>query len=120
MLTGAIATLADLTTDDRRRAHPRFHEGNLESNAALLQPLLDAAKAKGCTPAQLALAWLLAQGDDVAPIPGTKRRTHLRDNLASLDVKLTPAEARALAEAVDDGQVAGTRYPEVQLSSLGV
>ncbi len=120
MLTGAITTLDDLGEADRRRNHPRFHAGNLESNAELLRPLLDMAKAKGCTPAQLALAWLLAQGDDIVPIPGTKRRTHLRDNLASIDIKLTAAEARALADAVDDDGVAGSRYPAMQMPSLGI
>ncbi len=120
MLTGAIASLADLGENDRRRDHPRFHQDAIESNAALVRPLLQMADAKGCSPAQLALAWLLAQGPDIVPIPGTKRRNHLRQNLASLDVTLTPAEARALADGVDDGQVKGTRYPAAQMSSLGV
>ncbi len=78
------------------------------------------AEAKGCSPAQLALAWLLAQGEDIVPIPGTKRRTHLRQNLAAIDISLTPAEARRLADSVDDGQVAGTRYPQAQMASLGL
>ena len=120
MLTGAIASLKDLGEADRRRAHPRFHEGAIESNAALLAPLLEMAEAKGCSPAQLALAWLLAQGEDVVPIPGTKRRTHLRQNLAAIDIRLTPEEARRLADSVDDGQVAGTRYPQAQMASLGL
>jgi aryl-alcohol dehydrogenase-like predicted oxidoreductase len=120
MLTGAIATLADLGAEDRRRAHPRFHEGNLERNASLIRPLLDIARDKGCTPAQLALAWLLAQGEDIVPIPGTKRRTHLRQNLAAVDVALTRGEADALARAIDDGQVSGTRYPEPQMATLGL
>ncbi len=120
MLTGAIASLADLTENDRRRDHPRFHQGAIESNAALVGPLLDMARAKGCTPAQLALAWLLAQGEDIVPIPGTKRRTHLHQNLAALEVDLSPAEARSLADAVDDGQVKGTRYPQAQMGALGI
>ena len=78
------------------------------------------AAAKGCTPAQLALAWLLAQGRDIVPIPGTKRRTHLRENLAALEVQLTAEEARRLAEAVDDREVSGTRYPEPQMATLGL
>ncbi len=120
MLTGAIASLADLGETDRRRDHPRFLEGNIESNAALLKPLTDMAKSKGCTPSQLALAWLLAQGPDIVPIPGTKRRTHLTDNLAAVGVALSADEAAMLSRAVDDSQVAGTRYPKGQMATLGV
>jgi aryl-alcohol dehydrogenase-like predicted oxidoreductase len=120
MLTGAIKSLADLGENDRRRDHPRFQAGNVESNAALVRPLFEMADAKRCTPAQLALAWLLAQGPDMVPIPGTKRRTHLRDNLKALEVKLSAAEAAALARAIDDGKVQGTRYPKGQLPLLGV
>jgi aryl-alcohol dehydrogenase-like predicted oxidoreductase len=120
MLTGAIRTMADLAENDRRRDHPRFQEGNFEANAALVRPIIEMAEAKRCTPAQLALAWLLAQGSDVVPIPGTKRRTHLRDNLAALDVKLSADEAASLARAIDDTRVAGTRYPTGQLALLGL
>ena len=120
MLTGAIAKPQDLTEHDRRRDHPRFHDGNLEANAALIRPLLEMAEAKGCTPSQLALAWLLAQGDDVVPIPGTKRRRHLEENLGALDVRLSAEEARTLAEAVDDADVKGTRYPGPQMATLGI
>ena len=120
MLTGAISSLKDLGPDDRRRAHPRFHAGAIETNAELIQPLLEMAEAKGCTPAQLALAWLLAQGDDIVPIPGTKRRTHLRQNLAALDVELSDAEAAGLALAIDDAEVSGTRYPVPQMATLGI
>jgi aryl-alcohol dehydrogenase-like predicted oxidoreductase len=120
MLTGAIATLADLGAEDRRRAHPRFHEGAIEKNAALIRPLLDMAARKGCAPAQLALAWLLAQGEDIVPIPGTKRRTHLRQNLAATELQLSREDADALARAIDDAQVAGTRYPAPQMATLGI
>ena len=120
MLTGAIASLADLGEADRRRDHPRFQQGNLESNAALIKPLTDMAGAKGCTPSQLALAWLLAQGGDVVPIPGTKRRSHLKDNLAAVSVQLSGEEAALLSCGVDDSQVAGTRYPKGQMAMLGV
>ncbi len=120
MLTGGITSLRDLDQADRRRDHPRFHEGNLQDNASLLRPLLEMAAAKGCSPAQLALAWLLAQGDDVVPIPGTKRRSHLRENLAALDVRLSPEETRRLAGAIDDKHVAGTRYPQAQMATLGL
>ena len=120
MLTGAIATAKDLPEGDRRRDHPRFHDGNLEANAALIRPLVELAEAKGCTPSQLALAWLLAQGDDIVPIPGTKRRTHLVQNLGALDVALSADEARRLAEAIDDSSVHGTRYPVPQMATLGI
>ena len=120
MLTGAIASLADLGESDRRRDHPRFHQGNIESNAALVRPLTDLAKAKGCTPSQMALAWLLAQGTDVVPIPGTKRRIHLQENIAATAVKFSLAEATELARDIDDTRVAGTRYPKGQLGLLGV
>ncbi|HEX4096131.1 MAG TPA: aldo/keto reductase, partial [Caulobacteraceae bacterium] len=120
MLTGAISTLKDLTENDRRRDHPRFHEGALEANAALIAPLLDMAKAKGCTPSQLALAWLLTQGPDIVPIPGTKRRKHLEENLRAMAVSLSTDEARRLADAIDDADVQGTRYPQPQMATLGI
>jgi aryl-alcohol dehydrogenase-like predicted oxidoreductase len=120
MLTGAIQKLDDLTANDRRRDHPRFQAGNLEHNAQLVQPLVEMARDKRCTPGQLALAWLLAQGTDMVPIPGTKRRGHLRENLGALDVALTPSEAATLSRAIDDSQVHGTRYPKAQLSLLGL
>lgn len=120
ILTGEIASLSDLGADDRRREHPRFHEGNLEHNAALVRPLLDMARSKDCAPSQLALAWLLAQGQDIVPIPGTKRRTHLRQNLGSLDVQLSAEECAALSKAIDDSNVQGLRYPKGQISMMGV
>ncbi len=120
MLTGAIRSAADLGENDRRRDHPRFQGDNLAANAALVRPLMELADAKRCTPAQLALAWLLAQGADMVPIPGTKRRTHLRDNLAALQVTLSADEAAALGRAIDDGNVQGTRYPKGQLPLLGL
>jgi aryl-alcohol dehydrogenase-like predicted oxidoreductase len=120
MLTGAINTAGDLAENDRRRDHPRFQGENLAANAALVRPLMELADAKRCTPAQLALAWLLAQGPDMVPIPGTKRRAHLRQNLAALDVRLSADEAAALARAIDDSRVQGTRYPQGQLALLGI
>lgn len=120
MLTGAIKSLADLGEKDRRRDHPRFHAGNVESNAALVRPLLEMAEAKGCTPAQLALAWLLAQGGDMVPIPGTKRRTHLKENLAALDVKLSADEVATLSGTIDASKVQGMRYPAGQIPLLGI
>ncbi|MDH4190848.1 MAG: aldo/keto reductase, partial [Betaproteobacteria bacterium] len=104
----------------RRRDHPRFKPGNIEQNAALVAPLVAMANEKECTPGQLALAWLLAQGDDIVPIPGTKQRAHLRQNLAALDIALDRAEILALARAIDDTRVQGARYPNAQLSLLGL
>ena len=120
MLTGSLSVLADLEAADRRREHPRFDAANFAANAALVRPLMDMAKAKGCTPGQLALAWLLAQGDDIVPIPGTKRRSHLRQNLAAIDLALAPEESAALAKAIDASAVKGERYPVVQLGLLGI
>jgi aryl-alcohol dehydrogenase-like predicted oxidoreductase len=119
MLTGTLAKADDLGANDRRREHPRFQGENFEANARLVQPLVEMAAKKSCTPGQLALAWLLAQGEDILPIPGTKRRTHLRENLGALDVRLSAEEAAALARAVDDSQVRGERYPKGQLALLG-
>jgi aryl-alcohol dehydrogenase-like predicted oxidoreductase len=120
MLTGSIKSLSDLGENDRRRDHPRFQAGNVEANAVLVRPLFELADAKRCTPAQLALAWLLAQGAEMVPIPGTKRRTHLRQNLGALEVKLSADEAATLARAIDDTGVQGTRYPKGQLALLGL
>ncbi len=120
MLTGAFSSLADLEGVDRRREHPRFMPGNFELNVALVQPLVEMAREKGCTPGQLALAWLLAQAPDIVPIPGTKRRAHLGENLAALEVKLAPEEKTALSQAIDAASVRGARYPQSQLSMLGI
>ena len=119
MLTGAISSLADLGENDRRRDHPRFQGENLERNARLVRPLMEMADAKRCAPAQLALAWLLAQGPDMVPIPGTKRRTHLRQNLAALEIKLSADEAATLARAIDDSRRAGHALSEGAAAAAG-
>ncbi len=118
LLTGSTRTAAEIPTDDRRRDHPRFQDENLQKNLDLLKPLLDMAKQKGCTPGQLALAWLLARGKDIVPIPGTKRRARLDENVAAAAVSLTPAEVTALQEAVPAGAAAGTRYPAPAMKSV--
>ncbi len=110
LLTGAVHDASEVA-NDRRKDHPRFHPGNFERNRDLLAPIEAMAKQKGCTPAQLALAWLLAQGDDIIAIPGTKRVARVDDNLGALNVKLTPAEVQALSHALPVGAAAGTRYP---------
>lgn len=106
----------DLDTDDFRRTHPRFTGDNLEHNLALAATVKQIAADKGCTPAQLALAWVLAQGDDVVPIPGTKRRSYLEDNVGAVDVELTADDlARIDAELPD---VAGDRYDAAGMATL--
>jgi aryl-alcohol dehydrogenase-like predicted oxidoreductase len=118
LLTGSTRTAAEIPADDRRRDHPRFQDENLQKNLDLLKPLLDMAKQKGCTPGQLALAWLLARGKDIVAIPGTKRRARLDENVAAAAVSLTPAEVTALQEAVPAGAAAGTRYPAPAMKSV--
>jgi aryl-alcohol dehydrogenase-like predicted oxidoreductase len=119
-LTATMKTLDALLPKDRRREHPRFSADNIGKNAALLAPIERIAAVRKCTPAQLAIAWLLAQGDDIVPIPGTKRRKFLEQNCASADVKLTADEIAALSKAFPLNVTAGTRYPEKQLAGLGI
>jgi aryl-alcohol dehydrogenase-like predicted oxidoreductase len=112
LLTGQVHKVADIPEDDRRRAHPRFQEQNLQRNVEFVRKIEQMARDKGCTPGQLALAWLLARGRDIVPIPGTKRRDRLEENVGALDVRLTAEEAARLADAVPVGAAAGLRYPE--------
>lgn len=112
LLTGQVQKLADLPPDDRRRAHPRFDEQNLARNVELVRRVEQFARQKRCTPAQLALAWLLARGRDIVPIPGTKRRERLEENVGAVDVRLTPEEVQRISDAVPVGAAAGARYPE--------
>ncbi len=108
-LTGAIRTQDDV--DGRRAAHPRFQPENFERNRRLVAAVEELAARKGCTPAQVTLAWLLAQGEDVVAIPGTRRAARLDENLGALDVALSPAEVAGLSAAIPPGAAAGTRYP---------
>jgi len=108
-LTGAIQSLADI--DGRRSAHPRFQEANFAHNRALVERIEAIAKDKGCTPSQLVLAWLFAQGDDVVAIPGTRYPARLRENLGALDVHLSAEDIARIDAAVPAGAAAGTRYP---------
>ena len=119
-LTATIKSLDALLPKDRRRDHPRFDSANLERNRRLLEPLEHMAAAKSCTVAQIALAWLLAQGEDIVPIPGTKRRKYLEENWRAIDIKLTRDEVEALSRAFAPGVTAGGRYPEKQLKALGI
>ena len=119
-LTATMKTLDALLPKDRRRAHPRFSADNIGKNAALLAPIERIAAAKKCTPAQVAIAWLLAQGDDIVPIPGTKRRAYLEQNCAAVDIRLTAEDISTLSNAFSLNVTAGTRYPEKQLGGLGI
>jgi aryl-alcohol dehydrogenase-like predicted oxidoreductase len=108
-LTGAIRTLSDI--DGRRAAHPRFQEQNFGQNRSLVAKIEAVAAEKSCTPAQVALAWLLAQGPDVVAIPGTRHASRLDENVGTLQVALSPDEVARIAAAVPVGAAAGTRYP---------
>jgi len=119
-LTATMKTLDALLPKDRRREHPRFNPDNIQRNAALLAPLETIAAARKCAPAQVALAWVHAQGADVFPIPGTKRRDYLEQNVGALDIKLTAADINALTDAFPPNVTAGTRYPEKQMKALGI
>lgn len=110
LLTGQVQSREEVA-NDRRNDHPRFHAGNFEHNRQLVQPLVQLAQRKGCTPGQLALAWLLAQGDDIVPIPGTKSIQRLVDNLGAWSVQLSPEELQALDAAFPPGAAQGERYP---------
>ena len=119
-LTATMKSLDALLAKDRRREHPRFSPDNIGKNAQLLAPLEKVAASRKCTAAQVAIAWLLAQGPDIVPIPGTKRRSYLEQNCAAVDIRLTREETDALARAFPLDVTAGTRYPEKQLSGLGI
>jgi aryl-alcohol dehydrogenase-like predicted oxidoreductase len=116
LLTGAVPR--QLAEADRRRHHPRFADGNLERNLDLVRKVAAIAKGKGCTPGQLVLAWLLAQGPDIVPIPGTKQMKRLRENLGALEVELDASEVARIAAAIPPGAAAGTRYPEAQMKGV--
>ncbi|HEX6633191.1 MAG TPA: aldo/keto reductase [Usitatibacter sp.] len=111
-LTGRFRTFEELPADDYRRNQPRFQGANFQKNLDLVSHIEQLAKRKQCTPSQLALAWLLAQGQDVVPIPGTKRVKYLEENVGALDVQLTPDDLRRIDEIAPVGVAAGTRYPE--------
>jgi aryl-alcohol dehydrogenase-like predicted oxidoreductase len=116
-LSGQIRSLDDLEADDYRRHSPRFQGENFERNLQLVRRVEELAHHKGVTAGQLALAWVLHQGDDIVPIPGTKRRAYLEENAAAADVELTDDELRTIAEALPEA--AGTRYPEAMMRSVG-
>jgi aryl-alcohol dehydrogenase-like predicted oxidoreductase len=117
-LTGQIKSFDDLAEDDYRRHSPRFQGENFNKNLELVRRIEEMAKEKGCTPAQLALAWVMAQGEDIVPIPGTKRRKYLEENAGALDISLSEDDLRRIDEVAPKGVAAGTRYPEAFMSSV--
>jgi len=117
-LTGQFKRFEDLAADDYRRLSPRFQGENFQKNLELVSRVEAIAKEKGCTPARLALAWVLAQGEDIVPIPGTKRRKYLEDNVGALNVQLTPEDLRRLDEIFPHGAAAGPRYPEAMMTDV--
>jgi len=117
---GEISGVQSLAEGDRRRDHPRFQGDNLRANLALVEPVRRVAQAKGCTPAQVALAWLLARGKDIVPIPGTRRIEHLEANVAAAEIALSADELAQLEAACPPGAARGTRYPAAQMKRLNL
>jgi len=117
-LTGAITRPEDFAADDYRRSSPRFQGENFARNLALVAKVKSFAAELGCTAGQLALAWVLAQGDDIVPIPGTKRRKYLEENVAALQVRLTPTQLTALDAQFPLSAAAGDRYPANMMAAL--
>jgi aryl-alcohol dehydrogenase-like predicted oxidoreductase len=120
LLTGTLPPAGEFGERDFRRQAPRFQGGNLAHNLAVAGQIAGLAAMKGVTPAQLALAWVLAQGDDLVAIPGTKRRAYLEQNLAATEIVLTPDELRHLDDVAPAGVAAGDRYPPEMMARLGV
>jgi aryl-alcohol dehydrogenase-like predicted oxidoreductase len=118
-LTGNIKRFEDLSPDDYRRNSPRFQGENFQCNLDLLRHIEDLARKKGCRPAQLALAWVLAQGEDIVPIPGTKHRKYLEENVAAPEIELTAAELKTIDKVAPKGVAAGLRYPKEMMKMVG-
>jgi aryl-alcohol dehydrogenase-like predicted oxidoreductase len=119
-LTGQIKSFDDLDADDYRRESPRFQGENFDKNLQLVERIGDIAREKGITPAQLALAWVLAQGEDIVPIPGTKRRKYLEENIAGTDVELTAEDLSRIDELMPQGAASGGRYPEEMMKFVNI
>jgi len=117
-LTGQITRFEDLAEDDYRRHAPRFQGENFEKNLELVRRIEEIAREKGCTPAQLALSWTLARGEDIVPIPGTKRRQYLEENIAAINIELSEDDLRRIDEIAPQGVAAGTRYPEALMGMV--
>jgi aryl-alcohol dehydrogenase-like predicted oxidoreductase len=119
-LTGRFRTFEDLPEDDYRRNSPRFQGENFQRNLDLVERVEESARRKKCTPAQLALAWLLAQGKDIVPIPGTKQRRYLEQNVGALQVELSPSDLEAIEEVAPKGVAAGERYNQASMRTIDV
>jgi aryl-alcohol dehydrogenase-like predicted oxidoreductase len=119
-LTGRFQSTADLGDKDFRKFHPRFQPEAMLKNLAIVRGVEQIAAEKGCTPAQLALAWVLTQGESLVPIPGTKKRVYLEQNLGALDIPLSAADLRRLDEVAPRGLTAGLRYPEAHMRAVGI
>ena len=119
-LTGRFKTFEDLPEDDYRRRHPRFQGENFDKNLELVRRVEEIARKKGCTPAQLALAWVLAQDESIVPIPGTKRRKYLEENAGAMDVRLSRQELEQIAAAAPAARVSGARYAEAALKNVNL
>jgi aryl-alcohol dehydrogenase-like predicted oxidoreductase len=117
-LTGQFKTIDDLPADDLRRNLPRFQGENFRKNLELVEKIKELAAVKGCTPGQLALAWVLAQGDDIVPIPGTKRAKYLDDNLGAVNVRLTADDLAQIDAILPAGVAAGARYPTWAMQAI--
>ncbi len=118
-LTGQIRKFEDLAPDDWRRQNPRFQGDNFQKNLDLVERVSQIAAEKGCTPSQLALAWVLAQGKDIVPIPGTKRRSYLEENAKAAEIVLTPEDLRRIDEVAPRGVAAGHRYAPAGMAAVG-
>jgi aryl-alcohol dehydrogenase-like predicted oxidoreductase len=119
-LSGKIRRIEDLEENDFRRMSPRFQGENFQRNLDLVKRVEEIAAKKGCTPSQLALAWLLAQGEDIVPIPGSRKRAHLEENIGALNVTLTEEDLRAIDEVAPHGVAKGERYPEPAMRALNL
>ena len=117
-LTGTFQKPEDVAADDYRRHMPRFQNKNFEHNLRIVDAIKVIANEKGCTPSQLALAWLLAQGADIIPIPGTKHRARLEENIGALEIELSKDDLKRIDETVPPGFAAGTRYPETAMHTV--
>jgi aryl-alcohol dehydrogenase-like predicted oxidoreductase len=117
-LTGRFRSFEDLPENDYRRNSPRFQGENFQKNLDLVERVGEIARSKQCTPAQLALAWLLAQGEDIVPIPGTKQRRYLEENIKSLDIEMTPADLDRIEEVAPKGAASGERYHEAGMKTI--
>ena len=117
-MTGQIKKFDDLAADDFRRYNPRFQGANFAKNLELVAHITKLADQKRCTPGQLALAWVMAQGDDIVPIPGTKRVKYLEENVGAEAIELTKQDLATIDELAPKGAAAGLRYPEAAMSSV--